>query len=71
MSKFYSSFARIPDINRDPHMGDTRKIKILHTNKAVQLDAGNLKDVFSTSPDDCLGTEKTNPDDNLKYYEFR
>ena len=52
-------------------MGDTRKIKILHTDEAVKLDAGNLKNVFSSSPDDCLGIEMTNPDDNLKFYEFR
>ena len=71
VSKFYSSFARIPDINRDQQMGDTRKIKILHTDEAVKLDAGNLKNVFSSSPDDCLGIEMTNPDDNLKFYEFR
>ena len=62
-------FARIPDINRDARMNDTRQIKILHADKAKDLDAGNLVNVFSSSPDSCLGTNNTSPD-GLVFVEF-
>ena len=62
-------FARIPDVNRDLRMEDTRQIKILHANRTDDLDAGELNNVFSTSPDECLGTNTTSPD-GLVFFEF-
>ena len=64
-------FARIPDINRDEQMGDTRQIKILHADQVENLDADNLNNVFSSSPSECLGIKNTNSTDGLVYYEFR
>ena len=52
-------------------MSDAREIKILHADQAAKLDAGNLNNVFTSSPNDCRGTRNTNSDDGLVYYEFR
>ena len=49
------SFARIPEILRDPDMTDTREIKILHSNETddflASYEADGSIDYFSASPD--------------------
>ena len=52
---FNTSFARIPEILRDPDMSDTREIKILHSNETddfiASYEADGSIDYFSASPD--------------------
>ena len=69
----FFSFARIPDINRDNHMGDDREIKILHKNLTddfkAEFERDGSIDAFSKSSDKCRGTKRMS-EENLVFYDF-